>query len=69
MAGLAAFGLGALVERPKLEAPEVLALEVWHFMGGWAPERLDIACEWFDVRDPERLVMGLLTIRDEVNKR
>ncbi len=37
-------------------------------MGGWAPERLVLAVEWFDVADPDRLVSDLLLMRDEMGK-
>ena len=68
MDGLRAMGLGAALEPPPLAPPERLALEVWHWLGGWNPLAMDAACKWFDVEDPERLMLDLLTIRDEVNK-
>jgi len=51
-----------------LDEASQLAIEVWSFMGGWAPERLALAVEWFDVRDPDRLVSDLLLMRDELGK-
>jgi len=45
-----------------------LAIEVWGFMGGWAPERLALAVEWFNVRDPDRLVSDLMLMRGEMGK-
>ena len=46
-----------------------MVLQVWQFCGGWKPEMFDLAIAYYQVRDVERLLDGLMVLRGVVDKR
>lgn len=53
--------------RPPLSPANQLVMQVWNFCGGWHPELIPYAAEYFGARDVDFLTHQLLVLRSTLD--